>query len=45
MLVELVGRSFKGVMAMARAQGASMPRSATRRGGVWYVRVVLPVRA
>lgn len=46
MLVELVGKSLKGVFALAKAQGCVGYRSVVRRAedGLWRVRVMLPAR-
>jgi len=44
MLVELIGKSLKGVVALAKNQGCLYMRSAVRREGVWYLRVELPPR-
>lgn len=45
MIVELKGKSLKGVIALAKNQGC-LPHtlSAVRRQGVWYLRVDLPPR-
>lgn len=44
MLVELKGKSLRGVFALARAQGCTIPRSLRRIAGVWILRVELPSR-
>jgi len=46
MLVELVGKSLKGVLALARNQGCVGFRSLVRRADdkLWRLRVILPVQ-
>lgn len=46
MLVELVGKSLKGVFTLAKNQGCIGFRSIVRRAddGLWRLRVMLPVR-
>lgn len=46
MLVELVGKSLKGVFALSKNQGCIGFRSLTRRADdkLWRLRVMLPVR-
>lgn len=46
MIVELVGKSLKGVFALARNQGCVGFRSLTRRpdDGLWRLRVNLPAQ-
>ena len=46
MLVELVGKSLRGVLALAKNQGCIGFRSLVRRreDKLWRLRVMLPVR-
>ena len=46
MLVELKGKSLRGVFALAKNQGCICIRSVVRRAddGLWRLRVVLPLR-
>jgi len=46
MLVELKGKSLRGVFSLAKNQGCIGFRSLTRRvdDGLWRLRVELPVR-
>lgn len=46
MIVELKGKSLRGVFALARNQGVLAIRTITRRreDGLWRLGVILPVR-
>lgn len=46
MIVELKGKSLKGVFALARSQGCTAILTITRRAneGIWRLGVVLPIR-
>ena len=42
MIVELIGKSLTGVITLAKNQGATTVRAATKLDGLWRLRVELP---